>query len=47
MTRNLDAHQAERYQSWFDNAKRLRELTSELEALSVQVAVEAEGWDGT
>jgi len=47
VTRNLNADQAERYQSWFDNAKRLRELTSELEALSVQVAVEAEQWDGT
>jgi hypothetical protein len=42
VTRNLNADEVERYQPWFDNAKRLRELTSELEALSVQVALEAE-----
>lgn len=47
MTRNLNADQAKRYQPWFDNAKRLRQLTSELKALSVQVAIEAERWDGS
>jgi hypothetical protein len=45
VTRNLSAAQAERYQPWFDNAKRLRQLVSELEALSSHVAAEAEGWD--
>jgi len=45
VTRNLNAAQAERYRPWFDNAKRLRELISELEALSTSVAAKAEGWD--
>ncbi len=44
-TRNLSAAQAERYRPWFDNARRLRELVDELEALSLQVAIKAEGWD--
>lgn len=45
VTRNLSADQAERYGPWFDNAKRLRQLIGELEALSASVAAEAEGWD--
>lgn len=45
VTRNLSASQAERYRAWFDNARRLRELVDELEALSVQVITEAEGLD--
>jgi hypothetical protein len=45
VTRNLSAVQASRYQPWFDNAKRLRQLTTELEALSIQAAAEAEGWN--
>lgn len=44
VTRNLSAAQAERYQPWFDNARRLRQLISELEALSVREAIEAEHW---
>ncbi|MGD0876414.1 MAG: DUF6788 family protein, partial [Acidimicrobiales bacterium] len=44
VTRNLDAAQAERYRPWFDNARRLRELVAELEAVSVQLAIEAEHW---
>ena len=47
VTRNLNAAQAERYQPWFDNAKRLRGLISELEGLSVQAAAEAENWGPT
>jgi hypothetical protein len=43
VTRTLSATQAERYRSWFDNTKRLRELINELEALSAQVIEEAEG----
>lgn len=46
VTKNLSAAQAERYRPWFDNAKRLRELTNELEAISARVAAETEGWDG-
>jgi hypothetical protein len=45
VTRTLSATQVERYKPWFDNARRLRELIDELEALSVQAAGEAEGWD--
>lgn len=38
VTRTLTAEQAERYRPWFDNARRLRELLTELEALSLQSA---------
>ncbi|MGH2843120.1 MAG: DUF6788 family protein [Solirubrobacteraceae bacterium] len=43
-TRNLTPQQAQRYRSWFQNNKRLRQLTSELQALSLQAAAEAEKW---
>lgn len=45
VTRNLSAGQVERYRPWFENARRLRELISELEALSALVAARAEKWD--
>jgi hypothetical protein len=45
ITHTLSAAQAERYQPWFDNSRRLRELVGELQALSVQVIGEAEGWE--
>ena len=35
---------AERYRPLFDNAKRLRELISELETLSAEAVEHAEGW---
>lgn len=38
VTRTLTAEQAERYRPWFDNARRLRELLTELETLSLQAA---------
>jgi hypothetical protein len=44
VTRLLSADQLERYQTGFDNARRLRELTAELETLSIQAAEQAEGW---
>lgn len=43
-TRRLTAQQAERYRPWFEDNRRLRELISELEALSLQAAEHAEGW---
>ena len=43
-TRLLSAAQMARYASWFENAKRIRSLTSELEALSLDVAESAEDW---
>ena len=38
VTRTLTATQAEHYRPWFDNARRLRELLTELENLSIQAA---------
>jgi hypothetical protein len=43
--RYLSDDQNERYREWFDQAKRLRQLFSELEALSLRIAERAEGWD--
>jgi hypothetical protein len=43
VTRKLTADQQARYQAWFDNARRLRKLVAELEALSVAAFEEAEG----
>jgi hypothetical protein len=40
----LTAEQTERYQSWIDNDRRLRQLVKELEALAVHAAQHAEGW---
>jgi len=40
----LSPAQADRYRPLFDNTKRLRELTSELQALSAEVVEQAEGW---
>lgn len=45
VTHTLNATQAERYRPWFDNTHRLRELVSELQALSVEVIADAEGWE--
>lgn len=43
VTRTLTEEQAERYRPWFDNAHRLRELISELEARSLRAFNDAEG----
>ena len=43
VTRTLTPEQAERYQPWFDNARRLRELLTALEARSLQLFLNAEG----
>lgn len=40
VTRMLTDEQARDYQEWFDNAKTLRALTAELEALSLSVVQE-------
>ena len=44
ITRTLTSAQAERYRPLFDNTRRLRQLTSELETLSARVVEQAEGW---
>ncbi len=36
VTRTLTEQQASRYQPWFDNARRLRQLVTDLEAHSLQ-----------
>lgn len=45
VTRRLTPEQLERYEPWFENSRRLRELIGELHALSTQAAEHAEGWD--
>ena len=44
VTRTLSPAQLERYRPLFDNARRLRELTSELETLTAEIVEQAEGW---
>jgi hypothetical protein len=44
VTRNLTREQAQRYRAWFENNRRLRQLTSELQALSLTAVAEAEAW---
>jgi len=44
VTRLLSAQQAERYTPWFQDARKLRALIAQLEALSLQAAEQAEGW---
>jgi hypothetical protein len=44
ITRRLTPEQLERYQPWFENDRRLRQLTKELQALSLHAAEQAEGW---
>lgn len=44
VTRTLTPDQAQRYGPWFDDARRLRALIAELEALSLRIAESAEGW---
>jgi hypothetical protein len=44
VTRTLNSKQLARYRPLFDNARRLRELTSELETLTAEIVEQAEGW---
>jgi len=41
-TRTLTEEQAQRYQPWFDNARRLRELLTELETRSLRAFHDAQ-----
>ena len=43
VTRRLTPEQLERYQPWFENNRRLRQLITELETLSLHAAEQAEG----
>jgi hypothetical protein len=42
VTRTLTPDQAQRYQPWFDNARRLRDLIADLEARSLRAFHDAE-----
>lgn len=44
VTRYLSQQQRERYQSWFDNARELKELVAKLEIASVNAVENAEDW---
>jgi hypothetical protein len=44
VTRQLSQAQYQAYAPWFDNARRLRALAAELEALSLREMARAEGW---
>ena len=44
VTKLLTAEQLERYQPWFDNARRLRALATELETVSIDAVFSAEEW---
>ena len=43
VTRTLTEDQAARYQAWFDNARRLRNIASDVEARSLDAFNRAEG----
>jgi hypothetical protein len=43
-TKYLSEDQLRRYQPWFDNAQRLKELVAKLEIASIQSLATAEGW---
>jgi hypothetical protein len=44
ITKLLTPEQLTRYQPWLDNARRLRELVTELETLTVQAVEQNEEW---
>ncbi len=45
VTRYLSPEQVERYRPWFDNARRLREIVSELETMTLHLVEREEGWE--
>jgi hypothetical protein len=44
VTRLLSEEQLARHQGWFDNARRLKELTAKLQIASVHAVEQSEGW---
>ena len=42
VTRNITSDQQQRYQAWFDNARRLHQLVTELQTLSLKAFNESE-----
>lgn len=45
VSRWLSPEQSERYEGWFANARRARQLLTELEALTLRIAERVEGWE--
>lgn len=45
VTRYLSQEQLARYQDWFDNAQRLKQIVAKLEIASLHAVEQAEGWD--
>jgi hypothetical protein len=45
VTRNLTEDQVERYTPWFEDARQLRKLVSELKQLSLRAANKIENWE--
>jgi hypothetical protein len=45
VTRLLSGDQIDRYRDWFGNAQKARQLLAELETLSLNVIITAEGWE--
>ncbi len=43
VTRKISPDQQARYQTWFDNARKLHQLVTDLETLSLQAFEQAEG----
>ena len=44
VTRLLSPDQRDRYQEWFTNDRKLKELVAELEAVSLAAITDTEGW---
>lgn len=44
ITRSISREQAERFQPWFDNARRLRELVDQLRQLAIEQAQTDSDW---
>lgn len=44
ITRTLSPEQAERYGPWFEDSRKLRALSAELETLTLRIAEATEGW---
>jgi hypothetical protein len=45
VTKLFTADQRDRYQDWFDNDRKLKDLVSQLETLSLTALAETEGWN--
>jgi hypothetical protein len=44
VTKLLTVEQLARYHDWLNNTRRLREVVTELEVLTIQAVERAEGW---